>query len=353
MIMGSNQISPRPLLGIGIPTYNRAACLSKSLNGMLEQSLMYRNDVLVAVCDNSSTDSTANVIQMAKERYDQLCVVRNSVNIGGVANILRVIEVVDAEWVWVFPDDCLPEPGVIEKLVAVLNDARPPIVYLRCSQWSEASKGIYNVKKSDVLGSKGEICQHLSWLPCLLIHRKSVLCHFPAAYRLGCFSYPHLVLALSALSLVEDDRAILAVPAAFKTQPDVYITKRYSWIHGSLLQYANTVSSCLTSSQTRRVLRWSAKREKMAVEALRAVVSEYQVVPPRTPWFILYYYGIGMLPMLLIYIWLRYIPNRVTLLLVKISASVFRIARLGATSVAMDRLHARLSSREAKLTANF
>jgi glycosyltransferase involved in cell wall biosynthesis len=87
---------------IGIPTYNRAGYLRRSLKAACEQSW---GDVEVVVSDNASTDETPEVVRTYGERIRYH---RNRENIGMWANLVRLTELAGGEYFsWLQDDDLI------------------------------------------------------------------------------------------------------------------------------------------------------------------------------------------------------------------------------------------------------
>ena len=60
-------MTPRPLLSIAVPTYQRAAMLRVMLQALLPQEAELRDRVEVCIGDNASTDSTADVVESERD----------------------------------------------------------------------------------------------------------------------------------------------------------------------------------------------------------------------------------------------------------------------------------------------
>ena len=103
---------------IAIPTYNRNATLKASLERLLPQ--LGANCQLLIV-DNHSDVPVADTLAETLRPYPTLnCrVVRNRVNIGANANILRCFEHCDTDWAWVLGDDDAVKPDAL----AIVNHA--------------------------------------------------------------------------------------------------------------------------------------------------------------------------------------------------------------------------------------
>ena len=72
-------MSARPRLSLCIPTWNRGRYLQGALeSGLREAAGQPPGTVEVLVCDNASTDETAEVISRIQAAHPELCAYRNS-----------------------------------------------------------------------------------------------------------------------------------------------------------------------------------------------------------------------------------------------------------------------------------
>ncbi len=102
--MGGKQMKPdTPLVTIGIPTYNRAAMLSRSIESALCQDYSL---IEVIISDNASTDDTQKVCEDFCEKDDRVKFVKQPTNIGAVANFADVLKRASGEYfMWLGDDD--------------------------------------------------------------------------------------------------------------------------------------------------------------------------------------------------------------------------------------------------------
>ncbi|WP_027004924.1 glycosyltransferase [Conexibacter woesei] len=115
----------RALLGLLVPTYDRAPLLERLLEA-LEREIGDRDDIIVQVADNASPDATPEILAAASVRLPWLRVHRQPENIGPFANGHWLMEhAPDAEYLWCFGDDDVPLPGAIERTAALLREHRP------------------------------------------------------------------------------------------------------------------------------------------------------------------------------------------------------------------------------------
>lgn len=100
-----DKINPNlPKVSIGIPTYNRAGLLKRSVESALNQD--YPN-IEVLISDNASIDATPDICQFYCENYGSLIkYFRQSVNRGATANFSKVLEMASGDFfMWLGDDD--------------------------------------------------------------------------------------------------------------------------------------------------------------------------------------------------------------------------------------------------------
>ncbi len=101
-----------------LSNYNHGRFLPESLRHICEQS---RPADKILVIDDGSTDNSVNIIEGFEQRYDNLRLIKNSVNIGLQASIEKVLPLVVTDCiVWSASDDLLL-PNFLEKSMAVLE----------------------------------------------------------------------------------------------------------------------------------------------------------------------------------------------------------------------------------------
>ncbi len=116
--------TPRTLLTIAIPTFNRAAQLSDLL-AVLEPQLAGISQVEVFVSDNASLDDTAEVIRCAQARFAaagaRLRTHRHSSNLGSDANFAFCFRQAAGTFFWMCGDDDLIVPGAVAEVLSLLQ----------------------------------------------------------------------------------------------------------------------------------------------------------------------------------------------------------------------------------------
>lgn len=114
-------------MSIGVPVYNGARFLAKTLDSLLGQT--YR-DLELIIGDNASTDETEAIARAYAARDPRVRYVRHPVNCGAAWNLNRLAELAESEYFkWAMADD-LCGPEFVERCVAILD--HDPAVVLVC-----------------------------------------------------------------------------------------------------------------------------------------------------------------------------------------------------------------------------
>lgn len=115
-VMG--RMAGRPLVSIGIPTYNRAGSyLARALDSALAQT--YANCEVI-VSDNCSSDHTSDLIR--SRASDRLRYIRHEKNIGANGNFNYCLEQARGEYFLLLHDDDLIDPDFVESCMAALGE---------------------------------------------------------------------------------------------------------------------------------------------------------------------------------------------------------------------------------------
>jgi glycosyltransferase involved in cell wall biosynthesis len=105
----------RPLVSVGLPTYNRADTLHRSIESVLSQD--YPNLELV-ICDNASTDGTQQMCEEYAQRDSRVIYHRQPSNLGGHENFKRAMGESHGElFMWLGDDDWLEQENYILRCV--------------------------------------------------------------------------------------------------------------------------------------------------------------------------------------------------------------------------------------------
>src|SRR5579859_1098002 len=114
----------RPTVTIGLPVYNGADHVERSITSVLTQTLA---DFELIISDNCSTDETADICRAYASRDSRVSYTRTERNIGAAANFTRVVDLANGEFFkWISHDDWI-EPQFLERCVA-LATSNPDII---------------------------------------------------------------------------------------------------------------------------------------------------------------------------------------------------------------------------------
>ena len=111
-----------PLVSIIIPMYNAEHYISDTLNSVKKQT--YKNYEVIVI-DNASTDSSVLIVENMKSNFNNLKIVRSTLNSGGPARPRNIgIEHASGEFIAFLDSDDLwmPEKLSIQILYMLAND---------------------------------------------------------------------------------------------------------------------------------------------------------------------------------------------------------------------------------------
>jgi glycosyltransferase involved in cell wall biosynthesis len=112
------KILNQPKVTIGMPVYNGGAFIREALDCLLAQTF---NNFELIISDNASNDDTETICREYAERDQRIRYVRQSVNLGVIANFQFVLsEGIGEYFMWATPDD-RRHPLFVEYAIAVLD----------------------------------------------------------------------------------------------------------------------------------------------------------------------------------------------------------------------------------------
>jgi rhamnopyranosyl-N-acetylglucosaminyl-diphospho-decaprenol beta-1,3/1,4-galactofuranosyltransferase len=125
-----------------IVTWNRRDLLRRCLGAVLAQR---RAPDLIVLIDNASTDGTPEMLAaegfLADPRLRVFRMTGNLGGAGGFAEGIRRGRALGADWLWLFDDDTLPEPGCLSELLRVAERPwrRPPSLLASRVVWTDGT----------------------------------------------------------------------------------------------------------------------------------------------------------------------------------------------------------------------
>jgi glycosyltransferase involved in cell wall biosynthesis len=174
----------RPLLSVCIPTFNRSALLSRSLQSVHDECPSDRIEIIVL--DNASSDKTLEVVEQAQQADPRIRYVRNDANLGLDGNIIKAIATASGNYVFLFSDDDVLLPGSEAAILSAIESSRPSLLYLdHAGVWDDEDPHTVLTQRSG-LHSKDDIyADGFSFLYDLLLEHNSALVFLASAARVA------------------------------------------------------------------------------------------------------------------------------------------------------------------------
>lgn len=121
------------LLTIGIPTYNRASALGRTLTTVADQiERAGLQNVEIVVSDNCSIDDTAATCKSVAEKFPNIPIrySRNEKNIGFDQNVATLFHLATASYVWTLSDDDHISPNAVTEVCKQLKKGDVNFAYI-------------------------------------------------------------------------------------------------------------------------------------------------------------------------------------------------------------------------------
>ena len=149
------KMSSKPILTIGIPTYNGSKTIRNMLDILLPQC---DSRVEVFVSDNCSTDSTPEIIRQYQKTYTNVTYSKNETNIGTDRNIIKCFERAAGDFVWLLSDDEIAIEGSIKEILDLIKQHQDlGLIYLTTVHFRGKYTGAKNCQVRKPIAEKN-IC---------------------------------------------------------------------------------------------------------------------------------------------------------------------------------------------------
>jgi glycosyltransferase involved in cell wall biosynthesis len=184
------------LLSICIPTYKRESyidlLLAELAFAITEDGL--EGSVEVVVLDNSSPDQTWDIITRHADRSAFIRPIKNKVNIGAEANVIRSLYEASGTYTWLLSDHQTLMPGKLLELVSLLRESSPDFCCVAINQWTSPLSISGKVFELGQL-SQAELGALLfTWgnISSLLGKTEYFMSSLRRSIMIACYNYPHL-----------------------------------------------------------------------------------------------------------------------------------------------------------------
>jgi hypothetical protein len=119
-------MSDRPILTVGIPTWNRCSLLKQAVASIVREAeaLGLSRAIEIVISDNASTDGTAATIaDLQSATPVQIRYHRNDENVGAVRNVLRTVSLARGQYYMFCGDDDVLVTGALAAILRSLQEA--------------------------------------------------------------------------------------------------------------------------------------------------------------------------------------------------------------------------------------
>lgn len=185
-------------LTIAIPTYNRNGILLSNLKYLLPQ---LNPNCILLIIDNHSDIPVSKTLITLLDSYSGINfqIIRNDVNIGASANVMRCFELCKTEWLWVVGDDDTVKPDAVKTIFGAIEENPDGTFY-------NFSSEIYQRNIDFVTDGTDEFVEKLDTFSNVLFissgfyNARKIRPHLQIGYIYGYSLAPHFAALLAGLS---------------------------------------------------------------------------------------------------------------------------------------------------------
>ena len=184
-------------LEIWIPTYRRPAPLRHTVQSLLPQ---LDATTTLHILDNHSPEPVTHELLGVSDSAvrERICIERNSVNIGGNANIARCFERCDADYMWLLGDDDELAPDALATIKADIDSRPECVLFNYCLPRTKRETGIEGATLDAFLQAIDRLGNYM--LISNNVYRTSAFKAFVIyGYEFAYSSAPHMAIVLEKL----------------------------------------------------------------------------------------------------------------------------------------------------------
>lgn len=257
-------------LTIAIPTFDRPHELRRCVL-LLKNQTNYNFHLLII--DNASPVAASEALQGLLEDFPALSVriARNSVNIGGDANVLRCFELCETDYVWVLGDDDAPLPDAIETVLSKLAEY-PDALFLNFATEPEMRQHNIESRSLDAFVAAIDFFPNILFASTSVFSRRELVRHLGYGYHRIYAMAPHLSLLFRSL-MDSSGRCVLLSSRIVQWSPP-QDGKRWSFV-GQMMG-AGILLDVQLSTAARRILARHLVRPR-AIEYATAQIAAYRL----------------------------------------------------------------------------
>ena len=184
-------------LEIVIITYNRSALLENTLIQFLNSPF---KDCKITILNNCSTDNTLSVCEKYLDKFSELSISTNKINIGAGANVLRAAEIVNLDYLWLICDDDNYDFSYCDDIIDCIVNDKVDIINMGAHIEDEWRFGGQLKSVKDFINDGYPFFKAASFVPNNLFRVSKFIPFIVAGYNNVTNMYPHMPYLLSNYS---------------------------------------------------------------------------------------------------------------------------------------------------------
>jgi len=141
-----------PSVGIGLPVYNNAKYLSRTLDSLLNQT--YPN-ITVYLSDDCSDDGTDAICKSYAKKDDRIKYFRNEENLGANGNLEKVLSLASTDYFMFARGHEILSPDHIRDCVRILEEDKKVVLSFVTTQWIDETNKIISNKPIGYFDTRG------------------------------------------------------------------------------------------------------------------------------------------------------------------------------------------------------
>lgn len=158
----------KPLLSICIPTYNRGKFLYECLKSITDQfqNEIVRKNVNIFILDNQSNDDTEKIAKKFVKLFDNIVYIKDSEKREIVAGIIKVAELGNGDYIWVFSDDDIQTKDAISSIIKTIKSEKADAIICNLNSFfgdmEKIKNNLLNLKVDYFLEGRGALFTYLN-----------------------------------------------------------------------------------------------------------------------------------------------------------------------------------------------
>ncbi|MBG87344.1 MAG: hypothetical protein CMO80_10645 [Verrucomicrobiales bacterium] len=113
--------SDKPV-SVVVPAYNEEATLEATIERILKTCGKCTKEFEIIICDDCSSDRTAEISKALVEKHVEVRGVRNEKNLGIAGTMKRLYTLAEKDWVFLIPGDNEYPPEALEEIMPMLDE---------------------------------------------------------------------------------------------------------------------------------------------------------------------------------------------------------------------------------------